>query len=101
MQVRTEQGAIVARGSRGIEWSQELIDLDRSAYPMLGGLCAFLDTMFNLRQLPSLIDELDRLPDGFALDDESRTEIRRLCEVVEMESHRYLWFLVRQPPLVV
>ncbi|MGN9807085.1 hypothetical protein [Micromonospora sp. L32] len=93
MQVRTEQGAIVAEGNRGFDWSQDLIDLDRSAYPMLSGLCAFLDTMFNLRQLPSLLDELDRLPSGVALDDESRTEIRRLCEVAQMEPHRYLWFL--------
>ncbi|WP_431948058.1 hypothetical protein [Micromonospora marina] len=93
MQVRTEQGTVVARGSRGFDWSQELIDLDPSDYPMLGGLCAYLDTMFNVRQLPSLIDELDRLPVGVALDDESRTEIRRLCEVTRLDSHRYLWFL--------
>lgn len=93
MQVRTGQGTIVARGNRGFDWSQELIDLDPSAYPMLSGLCAFLDTMFNVRQLPSLIDELDRLPAGVALDEESRTEIRRLCELTEAEAHRYLWFL--------
>ncbi|MEU1965659.1 hypothetical protein ABZ541_13280 [Micromonospora sediminicola] len=93
MQVRTEQGEILARGARGFDWSQELIDLDPSAYPMLSGLCAFLDTMFNERQLPLLIDELDRLPSGIALHDESRAEIRRLCEVARMEPHRYLWFL--------
>ena len=39
---------------------------------MLSGLCTRLDTMFNERQLPLLIDELDRLPPGVALDDESR-----------------------------
>jgi hypothetical protein len=93
MQVRTEQGAIVARGTHGIEWSQELIDLDRSAYPMLHGLCAYLDTIFNSRQLPLLIDELDRLPPGVALDNEIRTAIRRLCKVAEAEPHRYLWFI--------
>jgi hypothetical protein len=93
MQVRTELGEIVARGARGFDWSQELIDLDSSAYPMLTGLCAFLDTMFNERQLPLLIDDLDRLPSGVALDDESRAEIRRLCAVARAESHRYLWFL--------
>ncbi|WP_422741383.1 hypothetical protein ACN27B_21800 [Micromonospora sp. WMMD754] len=93
IQVRTERGETLARGARGFDWSQELIDLDPSAFPMLSGLCAFLDTMFNERQLPLLIDELDRLPPGVALDDGSRTEIRRLCAVARTGSHRYLWFL--------
>ncbi|MEV4493290.1 hypothetical protein AB0K04_24640 [Micromonospora coxensis] len=93
MQVKTELGEILASGDRGFDWSQELIDLDPSVYPMLSGLCAYLDTMFNERQLPLLINELDRLPPGAALDDESRAEMRRLCAVARMEPHRYLWFL--------
>ena len=44
--VRGESGRIVA-GSRGFEWTQELIDLDAAAFPMVAGLCAYLDTVFN------------------------------------------------------
>jgi hypothetical protein len=92
MQVRAERGAIVAHGRRGIQWSQELADLDQSAYPMLYGLCAYLDTIFNQRQIPLLLGELDRLPDGAVLDNECRAEIRRLAGIVLGEPHRYLWF---------
>ncbi|MFY1687329.1 hypothetical protein [Plantactinospora sp. WMMB782] len=93
LQVRTEVGDIVARGDRGFEWTQEFIDLDRSAYPLLSGVCAYLDTVFNQRQVPMLAEELDRLPQGRVLSEASRTEIRRLCAVVSERSHHYLWFL--------
>ncbi|MEU5946788.1 hypothetical protein ABZ793_14645 [Micromonospora sp. NPDC047465] len=92
LQVRTELGDIVARSS-GFDWTQELIDLDRSTYPLLSGLCAYLDTVFNQRQVPMLLEELDRLPPGSVLNEESRSEIRRLCVLVSERSHHYLWFV--------
>ncbi|RKR85928.1 hypothetical protein BDK92_0145 [Micromonospora pisi] len=84
---------MVARGDRGFDWTREFIDLDRSAYPLLSGVCAYLDTVFNQRQVPMLVDELDRLPDGSVLSEESRGEIRRLCAMVRERSHHYLWFV--------
>jgi hypothetical protein len=94
LQVRDESGRVVERGARGtgMAWTQEFIDLDSSEYPMLGGLCAYLDTVFNQRQLHMLLQELDRLPAGAVIPEHSRAEIRRLAALVKTESHRYLWF---------
>lgn len=93
LQVRDESGRILARGTRGLDWSQEFIDLDSSAYPMLAGICAYLDAIFNSRQIPLLLGELQRLPTGAVLTEQERTDIRRLAEVAQAEPHRYLWFL--------
>ena len=92
LQVRTELGEIVA-SVRGFEWTHEFIDLDRSVYPLLSGTCAYLDTVFNQRQVPMLLEELDRLPPGRVLDEKSRGEIRELCAMVSERSHHYLWLV--------
>jgi hypothetical protein len=34
-------------------WTRELIDLDTAVFPMLAGLCAYLDTAFISARLPS------------------------------------------------
>ncbi|BCJ65677.1 hypothetical protein GCM10009779_02810 [Polymorphospora rubra] len=80
----------MARAS-GFEWTQELIDLDRAVYPMLAGLCAYLDTVFNERQIPMLLEELERLPDG-VIPESAAAEIRRLAIMVQEGQHLYLWF---------
>lgn len=90
LQVRRESGQIVAR-SRGFEWTQELIDLDPAAFPMLAGLCAYLDTVFNQRQIPILLAELERLPAGL-IPEPARANVRRFSSVVMEGQHLYLWF---------
>ncbi|MEV4507536.1 hypothetical protein AB0K00_01065 [Dactylosporangium sp. NPDC049525] len=90
LQVRDESRRVLER-ARGFEWTQELIDLDSSVFPMLAGLCAYLDTVFNQRQVPLLLGELERLPAG-VIPERAQVEIRRLAAMVEQGSHRYLWF---------
>ncbi|AGZ43941.1 hypothetical protein [Actinoplanes friuliensis] len=90
LQVRDDSGDVVAHAS-GFEWTQELIDLEPAEFPMLAGLCAYLDTIFNQRQIPLLLAELDRLP-ATLIPDPARREIRRLAAVVEQGQHLYLWF---------
>jgi hypothetical protein len=90
LQVRRESGQIVV-SSRGFEWTQELIDLDPVAFPMLAGLCAYLDTVFNQRQIPVLLAELERLPAGL-IPEAARADVRRLSNVVMDGQHLYLWF---------
>ena len=90
LQVRSESGQIVA-SSRGFEWNQELIDLDPAAFPMLTGLCAYLDTVFNQRQIPLLLAELDQLPAAL-IPEPARAEVRRFSTVVMEGQHLYLWF---------
>lgn len=90
LQVREESGRIVA-SSLGFEWTQDLIDLDPAVFPMFSGLCAYLDTVFNQRQIPLLLAELERLPAG-SIPEPARAEIGRFAAAVERGSHLYLWF---------
>ncbi|MFG1995162.1 hypothetical protein ACGFJ7_34825 [Actinoplanes sp. NPDC048988] len=90
LQVRGESGRIVA-SSRGFDWTQELIDLDAAMFPMLAGLCGYLDTVFNRRQIRILMAELDRLPAGL-IPELARAQVRRLATLVGEGQHLYLWF---------
>jgi len=90
LQVRAESGRVVA-DAPGFEWTQELIDLDGSAYPMLAGLCGFLDTVFNQRQIPMLLAELEWIPAGL-IPEAACAEVRRLAAIVAGGQHLYLWF---------
>lgn len=91
LQVREESGHILVHGVHGVDWTQELIDLDSSDFPMLAGLCAYLDTIFNQRQVPILVEELKRLPAG-VVPEPAAEEIRRLAAMVREGQHLYLWF---------
>jgi hypothetical protein len=93
IQVRGETGEVLVHGSYGLDWTQEFIDLDSSTYPMLAGLCAYLDAIFNERQVQLLLNELERLPVGVVIGERERDEIRRLAAVTQAGSHRYLWFV--------
>ncbi|BCY08705.1 hypothetical protein [Actinoplanes sp. L3-i22] len=90
LQVRSESDQILA-SSPGFEWTQELIDLDPAAFPMLAGLCAYLDTVFNQRQIPLLLAELEQLPNGL-IPEPARAVVRRFSTVVMEGQHLYLWF---------
>jgi hypothetical protein len=82
---------LIVASSHGFDWTQELIDLDAAVFPMFAVLCAYLDTVFNRRQIPILLAELDRLPAGL-IPDLARPEVRRLATLVEEGQHLYLWF---------
>lgn len=92
MQVQTENGTVIERSSHGINWFKELSGL-AGEYPMLSGIDPYSDTVFNERRVPLLLGELDRMPPGEVLDEASRAEIRRLCDVVRGGVHLYLWFI--------
>lgn len=92
MQVRHElSGEVVARAACGLAWHTTLGDLDQSAFPLLGALDPYGDAVFNRRQIPALLQELDRLPreQGGAWAD----EVRALCGLMLQKVHRYLVFV--------
>jgi hypothetical protein len=94
MQVRSEGGEIVTRGStRGIRWSEGLAQIDRERFPCLGGLVPYADTMFNERQVERLRVEVASQSVREILGDEIASEIESLCRQVENGSNLYLWFL--------
>ncbi|WP_043733590.1 hypothetical protein [Kutzneria sp. 744] len=92
MEVRRELcGAVVARAKSGVAWETTLVDLDRTAFPLIGALIPYGDAVFNELQVPELLRELDRLPAdrGGAWMDEARD----LCDLVLRGTHHYLVFV--------
>lgn len=92
VQVRGESGAIEIHARHGVEWSAELGRLDQSAFPMFGHLLPYADTMFNHRQVVTLLDELPLLPPG-VVTDEFAQELTELAQAVLDGPHLYLWFV--------
>ncbi len=91
MQVRGDQERLVARAQVGLEWTDLFPALDPVSFPMLWALAPCGDAVFNKRQVPLLLAELDRLPEahgGTWVD-----QARELCQVVQSGTHRYLWFV--------
>ena len=75
MQVRQEvAGPVVARAACGLAWETVVGDLDQAAFPLLCVLDPYGDAVFNGRQIPALLRELERLPSerGGAWVDEVR-----------------------------
>ncbi|MER7171728.1 hypothetical protein [Streptomyces mesophilus] len=92
VQVRDENGTIEVHSRHAVVWSGELAGLDQSAFPMFGHLLPYADTMFNHRQVVTLLDELPRLPSGVVTDEFAR-ELAELGQVVLNGQALYLWFL--------
>ncbi|MET9652135.1 hypothetical protein ABZZ44_17930 [Streptomyces sp. NPDC006460] len=92
LQVRGENGTIEFRAEHGVVWGPELAGLDQSVFPMLGHLLPYADTVFNHRQVSTLLEEVPRLPAG-VLTDEFVRELIELGEVVLNGQGLYLWFL--------
>ncbi|WP_199826674.1 hypothetical protein [Streptomyces sp. WM4235] len=89
--VRGDLGDVVARAEAGVEWTNAFAGLAPSEFPMLFALTPYGDAVFNQRQMPLLLAELDRLP--AACDGEWVAQARELCQVVERGLHLYLWFI--------
>lgn len=81
----------MASAKAGVDWTAGFAHLDPGEFPMLWALTPYGDAVFNQRQVPLLLSELDRLPSG--LDGAWVGEARELCRVVERGLHLYLWFI--------
>ncbi|MFD8945438.1 hypothetical protein ACFV00_26100 [Streptomyces californicus] len=92
LQVRDENGAIEDRAKHGVVWGSRLAGLDQSVFPMLGHLLPYADTVFNHRQVSTLLGEVLRLPAG-VLTDEFAREVIELGQAVLDGPGLYLWFL--------
>ncbi|MFF6785094.1 hypothetical protein [Streptomyces sp. NPDC012510] len=65
MQVRGDRGKPVTRAQGGLEWTDLFPALDPVHFPMLWALNPYGDAVFNERQVPLLLAELDRLPAAY------------------------------------
>ncbi|MFB6632157.1 hypothetical protein ACFCWY_19885 [Streptomyces sp. NPDC056362] len=91
LQVRGDNGDVVVRARAGIKWTDAFAGLDSVRFPMLWALNPYGDAVFNQRQVPLLLAELDRLPAACVGDWVGQA--RELCQVVERGQHLYLWFV--------
>ncbi|MFF5088323.1 hypothetical protein [Streptomyces niveus] len=92
LQVRGENGTIEARAKHGVVRGPEQAGLDQSVFPMLGHLLPYADTVFNRRQVSTLLEEVPRLPAG-VLTDEFARELIELGQVALDGQGLYLWLL--------
>ncbi|MFG3097277.1 hypothetical protein [Streptomyces sp. NPDC048202] len=92
LQVRSETGTIEARAEHGVVWGPELASLDQSVFPMLGHLLPYADTVFNSRQVVTLLAEVSRLPPGVITAEFAR-ELLDLGQTVLDGPTGYLWFV--------
>lgn len=81
----------MAHAEAGVEWTEAFGELDPASFPMLSALIPYGDAMFNARQMPLLLSELDRLPSACGGDWVGQA--RELCQLVQQEIHLYLWFI--------
>ncbi|MGW1803733.1 hypothetical protein [Streptomyces sp. NPDC002078] len=91
IQVRGDSGKPVARAQTGLSWTDLIPALDPVSFPMLWALSPYGDAVFNERQVPLLLAELDRLPEAYGGPWAIQT--RELCQVVQSGTHLYLWFV--------
>ncbi len=89
--VRGDSGRVVDRAQAGVEWTDAFAELDPAVFPMLWALTPYGDAVFNQRQVPLLLAELDRLPAVCGGD--WVEQARELCQVVDRGTHLYLWFV--------
>jgi hypothetical protein len=91
LEVRGDSGNAVSRAQAGVEWTEAFAELDPAVFPMLWALTPYGDAVFNQRQVPLLLVELDRLP--AACGGDWVGQARDLCQVVDRGMHLYLWFV--------
>jgi hypothetical protein len=88
---REINGEVVARAGCGLPWEVTLAGLDRTAFPLLGALDPYGDAVFNHRQVPALLAELDVLPESSG--GPWVGEVRALCELVLRRTHHDILFI--------
>lgn len=81
----------MARADAGVEWTAGFAHLDPVEFPTLWALTSYGDAVFNERQVPLLLSELDGI--SADLRGDWVGQARGPCQVVERGMHLYLWFI--------
>ena len=92
--LRSSRGEVLESLAADPEFDPVLLGIDRVAYPILGHIDPYGDTVLNSMQVRSLLEELDRLgPDDKMIPAQFRASIAVLCEKCLARPHRFLWFI--------
>jgi hypothetical protein len=95
--VRDEKGARLAESGRPTGSTNPLAKAaDATAFPMLGSIDPYGNTIFNRIQMMRLAEEVRRLIRAAEFTPDERSfleEILEFCAMGTAKYHRYLWFV--------
>lgn len=92
--VRSSRGEVLESVRASPNFDPVLLGIDRVGYPILGHLDPHGDTILNVMQVRTLLEEIDRLgSDNRVIPAEFRESIVQLCKKCLARPHQFLWFV--------
>ena len=92
--VRSSRGEVLVSTDTSPEFDPVLLGIDRVAYPILGHIDPYGDTILNRMQVRTLMQEIDNLEsDGNLIPADFRGALIGLCEECLAQPHRFMWFI--------
>lgn len=92
--VRSSRDEVLASLAASPEFDPVLLGIDRVAYPILGHIDPYGDTILNRMQVRTLMEEIDRLGSGEKLiPADLRVALIGLCKECIAHPHRFTWFI--------
>ena len=92
--LRSSRGEVLDSLEADPKFDPVLLGIDRVAYPILGHLDPYGDTILNRMQVRTLLDEIDRLgSDAKLIPPQFQESIVELCKKCLAKPHRFLWFI--------
>jgi hypothetical protein len=92
--LRSSRGEVLESVPADPKFDPVLLGVDRVAYPILGHLDPYGDTVLNRMQVRTLLGELKSLEgDDMVVPAQFRAIITELCEKCLARPHQFLWFI--------
>lgn len=92
--LRSSRGEVLGSVDADPKFDPVLLGIDRDAYPILGHLDPYGDTILNRIQVRSLLGEISRLgPEDKLVPVQFRESLVALCEKCLAHPHQFLWFI--------
>ncbi|MEV8378124.1 hypothetical protein AB0P21_35625 [Kribbella sp. NPDC056861] len=92
--MRSQSGQVLASAAAHPDFDPVLSEVDRSAYPILGHVDPYGDTILNRLQVESLLGEIDALRgNGDVIPKTFAEDLIGLCDKCLSKPHRFLWFI--------
>jgi hypothetical protein len=70
-------------------------ELDPTVYPLLAGVDPVGDTLFNQRQIPRVLAEVEELLSNTECSDQMRASLERIRDLLSLRlaPHEFLWLV--------
>jgi hypothetical protein len=94
VELRSSRGEILESVDAEPKFDPVSLGIDRVAYPILGHLDPYGDTVLNRMQVRTLLEEIDRLGSGERFfSTRFRESLTDLCVKCLARPHQFLWFV--------